>query len=50
MHGDDELGRIQGTTLLGVCEIPYPAEDFIGQPCAFEDLFSCLAYNYYMVS
>jgi hypothetical protein len=38
MHGDDELGRIESASLLGVGQIPYPPQGLIRQPGTFEYL------------
>ena len=43
MHGDDELCRIEGTALLGICQIPYPTKDLVRQSCALKDLFRNIA-------
>lgn len=45
MHGNDELGHAQGAALLGVGEVPDAAEDIVGQPRLFEDLFRVLSWS-----
>jgi hypothetical protein len=30
MHGDDELGHVESSALLGVCKVPYATEDLVG--------------------
>ena len=40
MHSNNEFGCIKSPSLLGIRQIPYPAQDFIGQPGAFKNLFS----------
>ena len=44
MHGDDELGDIEGSALLRVGEIPDATEDLVGQSRLLEDLLCILAW------
>ena len=43
MHGNDELCRIEGATLLGIGKTPDTAEGLIWQSRAFKYLLSRLA-------
>ena len=44
MHGNGELGGIQGTALLGVGQKPDATQNLIGKPGAFKYLFCDFTY------
>lgn len=50
MHGNDELGRVKRPSLLSVRQIPYPPENFIWQPGAFENLLSRFTWTGMLVA
>lgn len=39
MHSNNEFGRVKSPPLLGIRQIPYPAQNLVWQPGAFKNLF-----------